>query len=246
MFGQRSAMRGCRHYRWPIAVVIAIGIYGTPPCAAFCFQPIPTVECEFLNSSAVFVATVVSERTIPAPNDQLDDGFLYSVTVQKVFRGELGANAEVFTENNSARYTLDVGKQYLLFASKSTGLLVISGCGNSAELPKAAATIRKLRGLGTTPTAVIEGRISFSGIPDDGAHVAGFKVIVRGRSRTFRATSDENGWFHLRVPPGQYSAEITNNPHWKIEPFDLSLNDPLRFVARKGHCSGLQFLASPK
>ena len=93
---------------------------------------------------------------------------------------------------------------------------------------------------------MIEGRISFSGIPDDGTHVAGFRVVVRGQGKKYTATSDENGWFHLRVPPGEYSAEFEENPPWKITPYDLSFDWPMRFIARKGHCSGLQFQANPK
>ena len=48
--------------------------------------------------------------------------------------------------------------------------------------------------------AVIEGRISFSGIPDTGNHVKGMQVVIRSGSRTLKVTSDQDGWFHLHVP----------------------------------------------
>lgn len=215
------------------------------PCAGVCPQPNPSVACEFMNSDAVFVGTVISARPVP-PSGEEYDGWLYDLTVQKLFRGPRDKVIEVFTENSSGRFPLDVGKQYLLFASTTNGRLEITNCGNSAALPKADEAIRRLEGVKIPKDAEIEGRIGFSGIPDSGTHVIGIHVIIHGDGRTFRASSDRNGWFHLRVPPGNYSAEIEQNPKWDFTPYDLSYDNPSSFIARKGQCSGLQFLANPR
>src|SRR5712691_657340 len=80
----------------------------------FCLEPNPTVACEFLNGDAVFVGTVISARDVPPRGEELD-GWLYDLTVQELFRGPRTRTIEVFTENSSGRFPLDVGKQYLLF-----------------------------------------------------------------------------------------------------------------------------------
>jgi hypothetical protein len=35
-------------------------------------------------------------------------------------------------------------------------------------------------------------------------------------------------------------------PHWNVAPYDLSYAAPDHFDARKGRCSGLQFIANSK
>ncbi len=205
-------------------------------------QPEPTVSCEFLNSEAVFVGAVISTQSEPSQGEYTD-GWLYDLTVQELFRGPQTNTIEVFTGNDSARFPLELGKQYLLFASTYEGRLVITCCGNSALASDAQATIERLRGIVVPQDALIEGRISFSGIPDTGAHTPGIRVVIRGGGRTFSATSDRNGWFHLHVPPGKYTAKVHQTPHWTIEAYDLSYDDPNDFQARAGHGTGLEFRA---
>jgi hypothetical protein len=233
---------------WPLLLrlIVLAGafLYATLPSFAYCPQPDPTVACEFLNSDAVFVGTVISARAVP-PRGAADlDGWLYRLTVQELFRGPRTRTIEVFTENSSGRFPLEVGKTYLLFADKLDGRLTITNCGNSALQSKAQKAIRELHGLVIPQDAVIEGRISFSGIPDSETHIPGIQVIIRTDGRTFKATSDQEGWFHLHVPPGKYSAEVQQIPHWNIAPSSNSCDDPNHFDARKGHCSGLQFVAN--
>jgi hypothetical protein len=210
----------------------------------FCLQPDPTVRCEFLNSDVVFVGTVTLEHPQSQQGD-LIDGWTYRLTVLELFRGPHTRTIEVYTENASARFPLQVGKRYLLFATKSNGRLEITSCGKSALLIKAANAIEELRRIRPPAGAEIEGRISFSEIPDSGTHVAGVHIIIRGNGPSLEAISDRNGRFHLHVPPGIYSADVEQIPGWTITPYDLSYDDPEHFDARKGHCFGLQFLAHP-
>jgi hypothetical protein len=225
------------------SVVVLIGIF--LPCTSFgvCFQPEPTVRCEFLNSDAVFIGTVISTRDEPARGRVDNDGWIYTLMVERRFRGASSKTIEVYTENASARFPLDNGKRYLLFAFRSQGRLQIIGCGNSALIASAQSSIRTLETLKIPTDAVIEGRISFSGIPDTGVHTSGIVIIVRGDGGTFKAVSDSDGWFHLNVPPGKYSAKPQSIHGMTVTPYDLSYNNPDHFVARRGHCSGLQFRA---
>jgi len=221
-------------------------LFPTVPSLGFCPKPDPTVVCEFLNSDAVFVGAVISVRVAPPRSAAELDGWLYELTVQELFRGPRTRTIEVYTENSSGRFPLDVAKKYLLFADKHDGRLTITNCGNSALLTKAQKAIQELHRLEIPKDAAIEGRISFSSFPDLGIHIPGVEVIISGDGGTFKATTDRDGRLHLRVPPGKYSAQVLQIPRWNIAAFDLSYDNPERFDARKGHCSGLQFRADPK
>lgn len=212
------------------------------PAFCFCSEPKPSVLCEYLNSDAVFVGKVVSLRAV-TPRGQENDGWLYTLRVEELFRGPKSETIDVFTENSSGRYPLDNGKEYLLFATKVDGRFEIYNCGNNALLSEGSARIRELRTIQIPGNAVIEGSISFSGIPDEGPHVAGVQIVLQSTDGRYSATSDKEGHFYLHVPPGAYSATVHQIPNWKIEPFDLSVDNPEHFNARAGRCSELQFLA---
>jgi hypothetical protein len=212
-------------------------------CFGVCSQPDPTLRCEFLNSSAVFVGTVYATREEPqrVKEDISAEGWIYTLTVEKIFRGTSSKTIEVYTENSSARLPLDLGKQYLLFASKRHGRLEIVGCGNSALLSGASKSIQELEKIKIPEDALIEGRIGFGEMPDVGEHKPRMVIIISGDGGTFRTVSGSDGWFHLHVPPGKYSAKVQNTRDLKATPFDMSFDNPDHFVARKGRCSGLQF-----
>jgi len=229
-----------------MATLFVVALVTARPSSGFCMQPVPTVRCEFLNSDAVFAGRVDSVRYGSPPYPGPDDGYMYSLTVQQVFRGQLRATIQVFTPNATARFLLDVGKPYLLFAREFKGVLVIGGCGHSALFSEAQQTVRELRALKVPDDAEVEGRVSSDDLSYTGRRFAGLRVIVRHGEESYTATVNEQGWFRLHIPPGEYSAEIAANPHWEITPDKESVDKPAGFVARKGHCSGLQFLASPK
>lgn len=226
-------------------------LFFAAPVFGFCFQPHPSLTCDFLNSDAVFTGRVISVR--PVEKDGSTDGYYYRLSVLQLFRGPREAIIEVYTGNDSGGYYLDSGKEYLIFASISKGELQISNCDHSAPLSEARQTIRELKRLRIPKDAEIEGRISFeveggidfSRSPDAGTHVNRMHVVIRGK-KTYTAISDRNGWFHLHVPPGAYFADVQPIAHWSFHPFDLSVDDPDYFAASAGHCSGLQFIASPK
>jgi hypothetical protein len=197
------------------------------------------VACEFLNSDAVFVGTVISFQTASPPG--ASPGWQYDLTVQRLFRGPHTRTIQVFTENSSGRFPLDVGKRYLIFAYYTDEwVLEIDNCGNSSLLSTAGPALRELRKLQIPKDAVIEGNISFFGSPDTVAQLEGIRVTVRSSTTRSYAVSDRDGWFHLHVPPGIYSAEVEQVPNLKIAPWGLT-EDPSYFEARSGRCVGLRF-----
>jgi hypothetical protein len=222
----------------------ALALFFAPRCFGFCFQPVPSVVCEFLNSDAVFVGRVISIQAAPPWSEELD-GSLYTLSVEELFRGPNSGKISVYRENSSGRYTLEVGKEYLIFATQNLGRFEIGSCGNDVPLSQAMATIQRLRKLQVPDDALIEGGISFSGVPDQRPRAAGIQIRFRSGRKRFVALTDADGHFELHVPPGAYAATVQEIPAWKISPFDLSVDKPERFTARAGHCTGLQFVANP-
>jgi hypothetical protein len=224
------------------AVLVCFGFLLPTSAFGYCQQPHANVACEFLNSDAVFVGTVISVRDEPPmrSGDGSPDGWIYALTVQRLFRGPSSERIEVYTENANARFPMEIGKQYLLFAANFHRRLEITSCGNSALLAEARNAVATLEGLAIPDDAVIEGNIS-PPTKDRGSRSKGIVVVIRGEGRTFEAVSDSSGWFHLHVPPGKYSATIRETTRQRYFASIDSVDNPQHFVATKGHCSGLQF-----
>jgi hypothetical protein len=87
-------------------------LFSGAPAFGFCFEPHPTVVCDFLNSDAVFSGKVLSLQTVNG-----GDAFKYRVSVLRLFQGPRNEVIDVYTGNDSARYTLDLNREYLIFAS---------------------------------------------------------------------------------------------------------------------------------
>lgn len=219
------------------------------PLHAVCTLPNPSVTCEFLNSDAVFTGKVIAVRTVPSVADNLGlNDFRYDLTVQENFRGADTKTIDVYTEDSSGRLTLTVGSEYLLFATKvpsPRGRLMITYCGNSSPLSSATNTIRELRAIKIRRDVYVEGRVSPQAFSDAGRQFPGLSVIVRSGQQTFKAITDEHGFFRLHIPPGEYSAEVEPPDGFTVEAFDLSDANPKRFRASEGRCIGLQFVVDP-
>lgn len=242
-----------------LAIPACVLLYPVHATYGYCSQPYPTVRCEFLNSDAVFVGTVLSVRVVPfgakpVPSVPIAfsdiDGWVYELSVQTMFRGPRTKAIAVFTTNDDARLTLKVGETVLLFAytpddlnltSEFNSQFEIVNCGNSTLSSKAQAAIRELLMMRVPKDAEVEGQVS---VQNTAAPLSGIKVVFRGDGRSFQATSDRNGWLHVHVPPGEYSTKVKRNPRWKIVPSGATADNPADFTARKGRCSGLQFFAT--
>lgn len=151
-FVKQTFTRGILYFT--VAQVLAIG-----SAVAVCFKPNPRVCAEFFHSDAVFVGTAVAEIPVPA-EDGFYKGWVYRLRARKTYRGPAQDMFEVFTANDSARFLLDVGETYLLFASTSEGRLTIVGCGNSAKLSEAGDAIRQLEKLMKRLKSAIDGEVS--------------------------------------------------------------------------------------
>jgi hypothetical protein len=120
--------------------------------AAYC-DSFPTVEQEFKNSALVFIAKVIGTRDVRVRSEAITGGTFYSVAVEEVLKGTPPKTVELYSENSSGRFPMEVGVQYLVFANYGVfeGITgqhpAINNCGNSEPLSKAhkaLAIVRKL------------------------------------------------------------------------------------------------------
>jgi len=115
---------------------------------AVCLQEDYSVRAEYSRSVAVVIAKVVSQRTLPDPEDpESYGGTVYRVKVQESFRGSLHGMVDLFSENSSGRFPMVKGDRYILFLYRQQGQLSPDNCGNSgllAQKQEVLATVRTL------------------------------------------------------------------------------------------------------
>jgi hypothetical protein len=220
-------------------------LFSSLPTKAVCPQPHPRICAEYFHSDVVFTGTVTSVRN--APKGVTDpEGWFYRLKVTKSYRGPAQGFIEVFTGNDSGGFPLEKGHSYLLFGYKAERVLTIDNCGDSAELSEAGKTIAEIeRAMAATKSASggdIGGRVLVYG---DTAGVNGIKVVATGHGRKYAGVTDENGSFHIHVPPGRYVV-WPETSKWIVTPYDLSYDNEDHVVVQRGGCAELQFLASPK
>ena len=215
----------------------------------FCLEPHPSVACEFLDSDAVFTGKVISVR--PVEDQGYPTGWYYQLSVIRLFRGPQKKVIEVYTGNDSGRYPLDLGKQYLLFASgrygpaPDKGELTIGNCDDNAPLAEAGKLISEIEKIQIPRDGIIEGHVVLNGIPGKG--VQGVKVSISGTGGRYKLTTDQQGWFHVHVPHGQYSIDVESTPAHEVEAFDLNYGgNPDLFPVDAGKCAGFEFITDPK
>src|ERR1700682_3660133 len=217
-----------------LSMCLAIFAQGTP---AVCREAQPKPNAEFFKSSFVFVGTVLSVQT-GKDKGGFETESDYTVSVDKIYRGPHRTRLITHSENDSGRFPLAVGQRYLLFVHPFEGHFVVDNCGNSTLFSEVNEVIRQIEGIANAgPYGDIEGRIG----TESNARVSGLQVIARNGKRTFATTSDTDGWFHLRVPPGRYSVE-TKSDKFYTNSYDLSYDNPDNFIVHRGGCAEIQLI----
>ena len=106
----------------------------------------PGVDAEYKSSAIVFLGEVTGSKDVREPDDFVRGNF-YTIRVHEVSKGKPQASVEVYSENTSGRFPMDVGASYLVFASEQTfeGIdgprLAINAAGNSGLLKDAGEAL---------------------------------------------------------------------------------------------------------
>jgi hypothetical protein len=235
----------CRSLRNLTQLCLATLVFSTP-AFGFCFQPHPSVACDFLNSDAVFAGKVIQIHAV-SDSERFTDGWYYKLQVLQLFRGSNASVIEVYTGNDSGRYPLQLGKRYLIFAYVYEKKLEIDNCGDSVPLSEAKEAIGQIEKISVPKDGIVEGQVALENerrVPADNG-LPGVRIFIHGEDKTYSVTTDDRGWFRIHVPPGVYSAEAKSIPAHRIVAFDLSYDQPKSFTVRTGRCAELQFVADP-
>lgn len=130
----------------------ALVVAAAASAAAYC-DSFPTVEQEFKSRALVFVGKVTKEREVAVQSAAVTCGTFYLVEVVEVLKGSPRHMVELYSENSSGRFPMEVGQQYLIFADYGVfeGIrgqkLAVDNCGNSALLPKGSKALETARRL---------------------------------------------------------------------------------------------------
>jgi hypothetical protein len=223
---------------------------------AICLAPQPVRVCtEFFHSENVMVAKILSVRKIPdTPDPNNVEGWFYKIAVDKSYRGPKLPSDEIYTGNDETKFTMEVGKTYLLFINKNQqSRPAPDTCGNSSEISKGnesiAAIDKILKAAASGGGGDIGGRVMLpiagsQAISESGA--PGIALTIQnyvGRDQT--VTTDQMGRFDAHVPAGHYTV-VGASETWGIVPYALSYMKPTDFELPDGSCADLMFLAQPK
>jgi hypothetical protein len=204
---------------------------------AICPMPTPKVCSAFFESDAVFAGTVTSAEVVPEKDDFIE-GWRYHLRVARVFRGVVGHRVVVHTSNDSGRLQLAVGREYLLFASlRNRQLEIGDDCGPLSNPTNAAQVIREIERLRDARDAVIEGEVRADTASGPGAPDVNIQVLGMGRS--YAATSDARGAFHMAVQPGRYRIDVDSRV---VAVSDYSRTNLSKVVLVRGQCAQVQFI----
>jgi hypothetical protein len=117
-----------------------------PPGASVCLEGRLSVDREYHKSSGVLIGRVIASRAVPESKEYLE-GTVYSVRVEEALHGELPDTVEVFSENTSGRFPMDVGTRYLLFVYTNLGRTMVDNCGNSGPVASTTEVLKRVRRL---------------------------------------------------------------------------------------------------
>ena len=238
------------------AICASLALLAAGPAQAVCLTPQPVRVCtEFFHSENVMVAKVLSVRKIPdTPDPNNVEGWFYKIAVDKSYRGAKLPADEIYTGNDETKFTMEVGKSYLLFVNKNQqSRPAPDTCGNSSEISKAndavAAIDKIVKAAASGGGGDIGGRVMLpiagsQAISESGA--PGITLTIQnyvGRDQT--VTSDQQGRFDAHVPGGHYTV-VGASDVWDIVPYALSYMKPVDFELPDGSCADLIFVAQPK
>lgn len=203
------------------------------PALSIVANPPPRICAAYSKADAVVAGRVVSERV----TDKWD---IWRISVDRTYKGRVPVRFNLYSENDSARATPDVGRRNVLFLHRERGRWI--GWGSDPDTGGDAfagieRAVRLLSRARPRPTASVIGLVA----TDQDRPGAGLSIILRERltGASRHAVTDSNGRFVLQLPPGRWSAKVSE-PGWTSRDSIYSYDNPDAFVAKAGGCNDLR------
>ena len=143
-----------RSRRWLSMWACLAGLCATTTASAVCLDEnfvsgyhLP-LEREVHSAVAIVLGKVTRKNDLvedPAYPDGIT-ATIYTVQVSRMVRGKVAPIIRIRSENDSGRFWMDVGKEYLLFLSKDVhhGLYFVDSCGNSGVTSDRVTVLRQV------------------------------------------------------------------------------------------------------
>jgi hypothetical protein len=152
---------------------------------------VPKACSLFFDSDAVFVAKVLSRAY--ADNDER---IRFEVRVSRVLRGETELKADVYTGNDRGRLNWDIGRPYVVVASRREGRLWSGDdCGPLSDPMKVAEMLKASTRQSPRLREVLRGLPVSGGGP-------GVLVRAKGNGKTYEASPINRASFKYKFHPG--------------------------------------------
>lgn len=105
-----------------------------------------SVQEEYRSSQCVLIVEVLSKEGI-LDTEGFFSHYKYELSVQKRFKGKCPKTLTIMDENDSGRFDMTIGKQYLIFIEDMNSIDIASCCGNSGLLADKKAVVAELNKL---------------------------------------------------------------------------------------------------
>ncbi len=147
LFEARSAGLTANEAEGSMKLCAIVLLFSTVAFGA-CVNGYPTVQKEYTSSTLVLIGKMVGERKTPGSTDgYFLNGDTYKVVPTHVFKGKAKGSIELFSENSSGRFPMQLNQGYLLFAYADHGRLIVDNCGKSDLISRAQKTAREVARL---------------------------------------------------------------------------------------------------
>ncbi|MGC2638765.1 MAG: carboxypeptidase-like regulatory domain-containing protein [Acidobacteriaceae bacterium] len=238
-----------------LVLLLLCGLGCVPRALGVCMAPQPRLVCaEYSHSTLVAEATLIKIDSLDSDDNNPGTAWIhiYTLRVDRIFRGTPRPTIRIYEENSSGRATFawKIGTQYVLFLfdadeQPEKGLFELDGCGNSGPIAQGRSVLGQIERLqhwrSAFITGVVTGNNSSSPLLGPFPHV---EVVARGKKATYKGRTDREGKFSIRVSPGYYIVKPVH-PGLSFELYDLSY-DPDYMTMQPGSCAQIQFFGSPQ
>ncbi|MBH0180677.1 MAG: hypothetical protein HP490_03105 [Nitrospira sp.] len=101
---------------------------------------------EIQLAEVIAIGTVTKKQSLHENSSDPEGitAYIYTVQIFRQLKGRVPQIIDLRTENDSGRYSVEVGERHLLFLSKEGQHFVADSCGNSSALPAGDAVVKKV------------------------------------------------------------------------------------------------------